>query len=122
VITRAQFNDQSLKVRRGIQPLRTKALSQPLADGVTNRSAGDPVNRFAGIGDSAFHRRFRLISLQFTQDQVAGSRNVSHGGSVARTFSKYRLKSPNRPCSIEKASAGGPGLFQSGLLDLSSSG
>jgi hypothetical protein len=59
----AQFVEQMLEVGRQAQGLRAKALLQPFAYCVADRSAGIAIDRFAVVGDSAIHDEFRFVVI-----------------------------------------------------------
>jgi hypothetical protein len=86
----AQFVHQVIEVGRWTQGLRTKALLQPFAHGVADRSAGLAIDLLAVIGDSAIHGAFRfvVISNEVTPDQVTGAEIVSSRSAVACFFGK----------------------------------
>jgi hypothetical protein len=63
VVSLAQFIHQVLQMRRERRSFRAKALLQPFADGIADRSAGLTINLFRLVGDSAIHPEFRLLSI-----------------------------------------------------------
>jgi hypothetical protein len=60
VVPPAQFIQEMLKVGRQARGLGVKALLQPFAHGVADRSAGLAIDLFAVVVDSAHHGEFRF--------------------------------------------------------------
>jgi hypothetical protein len=59
----AQFVDQMLEVGRQARGLQAKALLQPFAYCVADRSAGLAIDWFAIVSDSAVHDEFRFLVI-----------------------------------------------------------
>jgi hypothetical protein len=70
----AQFIHQMLEMGRQARGLGVKALLQPFAHGVADRSAGLAIDLFAVVVDSAHHGEFRfsVISKGLLQHQFTG--------------------------------------------------
>src|SRR5271154_2167638 len=73
-----------LELRRWTQRLRPQALLQPLAHGITDRSAGLAVDCFWLVGDSAVHDGFRCVFLSdLMPNQVSSVEIVSRRTKIA---------------------------------------
>jgi hypothetical protein len=59
VVLPLQLLHEVPELGRQLGIFRAKVLLQPFADGAANRSAGDPIDRFAALADSVGHRGFR---------------------------------------------------------------
>jgi hypothetical protein len=63
VVAPMQFIHQMLQVGGGTQGVGAQALLQPFAHGIADRAASPAVELFAGVGDSAVHSAFLILSI-----------------------------------------------------------
>ena len=89
-----------LEVGRGTQGLGTKVLLQPLAHGITDRSAGLAIDLFAVVVDPAVHGRFRFLVIRIRRCDAG----PSHGdGELFRGTRRQRaFLAVNETCSTDR--------------------